>query len=377
MSMSLSRQFAAALLAASALGASPALAQSSAPDPAQVLAQIDASLPGTLINDPTSQEWRTQGARLKVSSVVDPAIPGGGAAVQYEVRRAGANPWDLQAYIPLTGDIAVGDQVTFGFWARATSSQAADGLGQIRARVQRDQDPWPGFGDTPFAVGPDWRWYEATTTANIAIAQRQAFVVLQLAGAAQVLEVGQAFVVKGADRINGNGARPPVELPAQLAGRGSLISTPWQDEWTMQGPAGSYAGRAEPTIFLGHATQFTSPAASAQAWDIQASVPLTQALAEGDQIEIAVAARTVSAATEDGKARVGLRLQAATPPFDGFGDATFSVGPNWQLIRMRTTVSHALAQGNGVVALHFAGAQQVVDIGPVYVIRLAPPAAGQ
>jgi hypothetical protein len=340
-----------------------------------VLAQIDESLPGTLINDPTSLEWRTQGQRLRVSSVVDPAIPGGGAAVQYEVRRAGANPWEMQAYIPLTADIAVGDTVTYGFWARATSSQAPDGLGQIRARVQRDADPYPGFGDTPFAVGPDWRWYEATTTADIAMPQRQAFVVLQLAGAAQVVEVGQAFVISGADRINGNGSRPPVELPPQLAGRGTLISTPWQDEWTLQGPAGSHASRAEPQIWLGHATQFTSLAASAQAWDIQASIPLTEALAEGDQIEIAVAARTVSAATDDGKARVGLRVQASTAPFDGFGDAVFSPGPNWQLIRLRTTATRTLAAGNGAVALNLAGAQQVVDIGPVYVVRLAP--AGQ
>lgn len=365
----------AGLAAALLVAASPALAQDNAPETAPALAQIDESLPGTLINDPTSLEWRTQGARLRVSSVVDPAIPGGGAAVQYEVRRAGANPWEMQAYIPLTADIAEGDTVTFGFWARTTSTQGPDGLGQIRARVQRDQDPWPGFGDTSFAVGPDWRWYEATTTANISVPQRQAFIALQLAGAAQVLEVGQAFVVKGADRIMGNGARPPVELPPQLAGRGALISSPWHDEWTLQGPEGSHAGRAEQQIWLGHALQFISPAASTQAWDIQASVPLTQAIAEGDQIEIAVAARTVSAATDDGKARVGLRVQQAGAPFDGFGAATLSVGPNWQLLRMRTTASMALAQGNGVVALHFAGAQQVVDVGPVYVIRLAP--AGQ
>jgi hypothetical protein len=93
-----------------------------------------------------------------------------------------------------------------------------------------------------------------------------------------------------------------------------------------------------------------------------------------------VAARTVSAATEDGKGRVGLRVQQASAPYDGFGDASFSVGPNWQLIRLRTTATAELAQGNGVVALHFAGAQQVVDVGPVYVIRLpaaAAAAAGQ
>ncbi len=366
---------AALLLAAGTLASAPISAQDNAPDNTQVLAQIDERLPGALINDPTSLEWRTQGARLKVSSVVDPAIPGGGAAVQYEVRRAGANPWEMQAFIPLTADIAMGEQVTYGFWARTLSSDGDGGMGQIRARVQRDADPYPGFGDNAFAIGQDWRWYEATATATTAIPQRQAFVVLQLAGAAQVVEVGQAFVVSGADRINGNGTRPPVELPPQLVGHGTLISQPWQDEWVLEGPEGSHAGRAEPAIWLGRATQFTSPAASAQAWDIQARVPLTEALAVGDQIEIAVAARTISAVTDDGKARVGLRVQQASAPYDGFGAATLSVGPNWQLLRMRTTATVELAQGNGVIALHFAGAQQVVDLGPVYVVRLAP--AGQ
>lgn len=363
-------------LALGLLLAGPTVHPASAQDNAAVLAQIDASLPGTLINDPTSLEWRTQGQRLKVSSVVDPAIPGGGAAVQYEVRRAGGNPWEMQAFIPLTADIAMGEQVTFGFWARTLSSSGNGGMGQIRARVQRDADPYPGFGDTAFAVGQDWRWYEATATATTAIPQRQAFVVLQLAGAAQVVEVGQALVIAGTDRINGNNARPPAELPPQMAGNGPLISQPWQEEWVLQGPDGSFAGRAEPAIWLGRATQFTSPNVAAQAWDIQASVPLTEALAVGEQIEIGIAARTVSAATADGRARVGLRVQQASAPFDGFGAATFAVGPNWQLIRVRTTATTELAQGNGVVALHFAGAQQAVDVGPVYVVRLTAAAAG-
>ena len=60
----------ASLSAALLLASAPATAQ----DNAAVLAQIEESLPGTLINDPTSLEWRTQGQRLRVSSVVNPAI---------------------------------------------------------------------------------------------------------------------------------------------------------------------------------------------------------------------------------------------------------------------------------------------------------------
>lgn len=359
-------------LAALALALSlstPSLAQ--AQDNAALLAEIDASLPGTLINDPTSLEWRTAGARLRTAAIVDANIPGGGAATQYEVRRAGANPWDIQAYAPLTADIASGTQVTYGFWARTTASRAADGNGTVTVRVQRDVDPWPGFGDTTFAIGSEWRWYEGTATANISIPRREAFLVFQMGAEQQTIEIGQTFVVAGADRILGNNVRPTPALPPQLEGRGTLISNPFVSDYSFLANAGTYAVREEGTIWLGNAVQFTSPAVAPQAWDLQAAVPLTEAIAEGDQLEIAVAARTVSAATDDGRARIGVRVQQNVPPFGGFGDNTFSVGPNWQLVRVRTTATAAMAGGSAVVALHLGGAQQVVDIGPVYVVKLA------
>lgn len=349
------------------LAATPATAQD---DHAQVLAAMDASLPGTLVNDPTSLEWRTSGQRLRVSAVVDPAIPGGGAATRYEARRAGDNPWDMQAYVPLTANIAAGDLVTFGFWGRTIASAAPGGQGLVTARVQRDADPWPGFGDTTFTLGPDWRWYEATTTATIAVPQREAFLVFQLAAAEQTVEIGQTFVVTGAERILGDGARPTPPLPPQLEGRGTLISDPDQSQWSFLDTAGTFERREDGTIFLGRAVQFTSPGVAAQPWDLQAAVPLTEAIAAGEELEIAVAAKTVSAATDDGRARIGLRLQQNQPPYDGFADNTFSAGPNWQLVRVRTTATMDLPAGS-VVAVHFAGAEQVVDLGPVYVLRLA------
>ena len=364
------RKFRPACLAALlAFTAMPAAAQD---DPAAALAAIDASLPGTLINDPTTLDWRLTGERVRVANMADASIPGGGAATQYDVRRAGVNPWDVQAYVPLTADIAAGDTITFGFWARTISSSASDGKGRITARIQRDASPWPGFGDAPFTVGPEWSWHEGTTRSNINVPQSEAFMVFQLAGVQQTVEIGQTFVVSGAERILGNGARPAPPLPPQLAGRGALVSQPEPANFALLATSGSHVARDEPAIWLGRAIQFTSPAGAAQAWDLQASVPITDAIAAGDQFEIAIAARTVSANTEDGRARVRLRVQGNTPPFDGFGDTTFAVGQNWQLIRVRTTATMDVAAGGAVVALHFAGSEQVVDLGPVYVLKLPP-----
>ncbi len=82
-----------------------------------------------------------------------------------------------------------------------------------------------------------------------------------------------------------------------------------------------------------------------------------------------MAARTESASTPDGKAVVGIRVQDSVPPYAGFADNLFKVGPNWQLIRIQTTATQTLPAGQGLIALHFAEAPQVVDIGPVYVFK--------
>ena len=50
-------------------------------DNAAALAELEASLPGTLINDPTSLAWNTQGDGLEVDSVTGAEIPGGGGIV--------------------------------------------------------------------------------------------------------------------------------------------------------------------------------------------------------------------------------------------------------------------------------------------------------
>ena len=136
---------AAGLLAVSAA----ATAQDLSPE----LQALDAKLPGTLISDPSRLDWATQGAGFKSKGVTDPAIPGGGAAVQFEIPKADPKPYSIQAFVPLLSKIAKGETVTIGFYARALSAGTADGKGTISVRFQQNSDPWPGFGDAAVKVG--------------------------------------------------------------------------------------------------------------------------------------------------------------------------------------------------------------------------------
>jgi hypothetical protein len=354
----------------------------SAQDLSPELQALDAQLPGRLINDPSRLDWATQGLGFKSKGVTDPAIPGGGAAVQFEIRKADPKPYSIQAFVPLSSNIAKGQTVTIGFYARALSADTDDGKGVIGVRFQQNSDPWPGFGDATIKVGPEWGWHEASGVSNIDIQKEVAVVALQLAGAKQTIQIGQAIVVEGAPAILGaaksqNQAdeaiaalKQSIERPPPLKDAGHLIDRPAARDWGNSGPAGSVAQLDDKTIWLGKATRFTVTQKGQNRWDVGTSIPLSEGIAQGDKLLIAVAAKTVSAGTVDGKALVGVRLQSSDPPHEGFADHLVAVGPNWQLIRLNTTATRAIAEGKAQVALHFAEAPQVVDVGPVYVFKV-------
>jgi len=365
-----------------ALGGGMLVLASGAPaqDLSPELKAFAAKLPGTLMDDPTRLDWKTQGTGFKSRGVTDAAIPGGGAAIHFEIPKADPKPYSIQAFVPLLSKIAKGDTMTVGFYARALSADTPDGKGTINVRFQQNSDPWPGFGDATVKLGSAWEWHEVSAVANINVAKENAVVALQLAGAKQTIEIGQTIVIKGAASILGAANAAPaedttlavlaksVELPPQLQGAGRLIDRPDVRNWT-NSPAGASADRDDKTIWLGKATRYTAAAKGQNRWDIGAAIPLQDGIAEGDKLIIAFAVKTVSAGTADGKALVGVRVQSSDPPYDGFADHLVAVGPNWQLIRLETVATKAIPAGKAQVALQFAETPQVVDIGPVYVLK--------
>jgi hypothetical protein len=350
--------------AMAALTAPPAQAQQ--PD----LAALDAQIPGTLLNDPTSLAWGRQGETLRVESLTDPAIPGGGAANRYRISRAGPNPYSAQASVEILQDIDKGDTVTVGFWARSVEPAS----GTLGLRIQRNADPWPGFADTTLTIGPEWKWHEVSAPATVDIAKGNGTLVFNLAGARQTIDIGQAIIVKGAASIAGTApaATPApaatVELPEPLRGAGRLVNNPAQRGWRNVGRAGAWQDRAEPAVWLGQATRFTSSSAGSE--DVTTTIPLGTAVTAGAKYLVAVVARTESAATDDGKALVGVRVQDSQPPNPAFANAAFKVGPTWQLVRIPVTATADLPADRAEIVLDFARAVQAVDIGPVYVLKV-------
>jgi hypothetical protein len=348
--------------------------------PTAELEALDDALPGTLINDPTRLDWSTFGSGLTAKVVQNDSIPGGKAAIQFSVPKVGTALYDTGANAPISAAIKAGADIVVGFYARTISADTSDGKARIGVRVQKNEAPYPGFGDTTFAIGKDWMFYELSAPSTLAIAKGKAVVAFQLSGAKQVIEIGQTVVVSGAKSLS---KKAPVavqsattDLLPQLQGKGTLINNPAKKDWAFYGTGGVHTTVPSPNIpgTGGTAMQVKTSAPGAKPYDVGASIPITEAIAEGDALLIAVLARTAPDGSADGSSKLGVRLQLNEAPYPGFGDAILPLTGNWRLLQITTKARSAIPAGKAVVSLHFAAAAQAIEVGQVYVLKTAAPA---
>lgn len=340
------------------------------------LAAFDAQVPGDLINDPTRIDWASYGPMLAASGRQSADIPGGGAARVFDIKTRGQFPYEASANVPLLDDVSTGEQVTIGFYARVVSTERSDGKGTIGVRFQENVAPYDGFGDTTVLVGSDWEWHEVTARATRRLRKADAIVTLQLAGAKQKLEIGQAIVVKNAATIQNTAAAAPtlkdaagIEMPDSLRTAGQLVNDPTNRSWLNGGSGGTWEAVDMPEIWLQKATRFITAKPGENRWDLSTAIPILPEVKEGDQFVVAIVARTISAQTEDAKGLIFARMQGSFPPYDGFGDKAFKIGDRWQMIQLPFTATRGFGPGDATVTLHLAAAAQNVEVGPVYVFK--------
>lgn len=341
------------------------------------LEQLQAQLPGTLANDPARIDWPVYGPGTAVQTRRGDAIPGGGA-LEVTIPAKGATPYANGINVPLTRAVRQGDDVVVSFQARTVSAGTADGNGTVAVRFQQNAAPYAGFGDSVLAIGREWKLYEVTAKASRDLAKGEGAVGLQLGGAKQTLQIAQLIVQTGATSLVKQSAAPacktatPVMMP-QLAGRGTLLTEIDALNWDISGPVKTERFAAC-GIAGDSALRFTVPAAGAQPYDAVAALPLQGAIAAGDQLLVAIIARSGQPLPTSGAAKLGLRVQIDATPYEGFADNMVDLAPNWKLIQLHTTARIDVPQGKGVIALHLAAQAQTLELGRVYVIKL-PPAA--
>jgi hypothetical protein len=350
-----------------------------ADQPTAELQALDDALPGTLINDPTRLDWQIFGAGQTNKPVRGEDIPGGKAATQITIAKAGSTLFEVGANAPITTGIKSGTDVVVAFYARTVSAETADGRGRIGLRFQQNAAPYPGFGDTTLIIEKDWKLYEVAAKANVSIPKGQAVVGFQLAGAKQVIEIGQTIVVSGATSLTTKSAKAvqsaTTDLLPQLQGKGRLISNPANKEWPVYGTGGNHSVVPSPNIpgTGGTALLVKTMAAAAQPFDVGASIAITEAIKEDDILLVGVLARTAPGGTADGTSKLGIRVQLNEAPYTGFGDNVLTLGPTWKLLQLKTQASTDIPAGKGAVALHFGTAAQAIEVGQIFVLNTSTP----
>lgn len=337
------------------------------------LAALQAQLPGKLMNDPTVLDWTVYGQGQKNKRVKTPGI-GGGAALQVTSPAASEAAHSIGVNVPLTAGFMPGQAITVAFWARTVSADTPDGMGRLGVRLQMNEAPYSGFGDSMLSIGPDWKMYEVKTQATLSVDAAKAVLGFQVAAAKQVVEIGQIFVldmgVKAMAVAPAGGGAAAIRMPVPERLPGVLLNDPASIDWPVYGAGQSNAKVQTPDIGGGYAMRISSPAADEKPYNIGVSVPLVTAVAPDRDITVAFWARTLSAETPDGMGRIGLRMQLNAVPYSGFGDTMLSVGPDWKLHQAKMRSSMVIDAGKGVLGFQLAGAKQVVEIGQVYVLDL-------
>ncbi len=351
----------------------------SAEQPADQLAKLQAQLPGKLINDPSRLDWSVSGTGATSKAIKGGDAPGGGA-LQVTIPKKGATAYEVGVNAPLTSGFTKGATYVVSFYARAVKADTTDSNGVIGVRFQQNAAPYPGFGDATRTITSDWQLYEVSAQANITVPKDQAVIGFQLSGAKQVIELGQTVVQEGATSILKQVETKPVKcdvttptLPANLADKGPVLTNINTQNWEVFGAGETHKRITACGVPGDSALEFTIAAKGANPYDIVTTLPLNAAIKTDDILIIGVVARTIKADTPDGMGLIGLRVQQDTAPYPGFGDHTIAFGPAWQLKRFMVKADRDIAMGHGGLALHLAGAKQVLQIGRAYVIHTPHP----
>ena len=106
----------------------------------------------------------------------------------------------------------------------------------------------------------------------------------------------------------------------------------------------------------------------ANPWDVQATSPAGGDIAAGDVVLLAFYARAEQAA--EGGSRLPVRLQLAGAPYTSLLDGTKTIGTEWRQYCLSGVAAQAFRGDLTNVSIHLGAADQVVDLGPVFVFNL-------
>ncbi|WP_308815123.1 hypothetical protein [Sphingomonas sp. GV3] len=141
--------------------------------------------------------------------------------------------------------------------------------------------------------------------------------------------------------------------------------------WALYGPNQSAKQVPATDVPGGAAVRVQVTRAGAHPWDTGASYPTVKPIAAGDTVLVMVYLRAPDA-KEDAPLTIPLGATGSEAPYPQIATATASVGPGWKRYFASGVASQAFAAGKANISLQLAGAKQVVEVGPAFLLDLGP-----
>jgi len=159
--------------------------------PASVTAQGATDPAKQIVNDPSAPD--VNGA--KASLISDPTVQGG-TALRVDVPRKGTNPWDSTVGGAITKPIGKGDRLVLLFSARLHKGEGGAPTAILPYNaIQLAAAPYSTIINGTGQIGPEWKDFQVTGTADGDYPAGALKVTIQLATAKQTVDFGPIVVL--------------------------------------------------------------------------------------------------------------------------------------------------------------------------------------
>lgn len=159
---------------------------------------------------------------------------------------------------------------------------------------------------------------------------------------------------------------PPAQT-AEVAFAERLVNDPRPEALRPYGQRIPPEVRADKTVQFGKALRIPISIPTPEFGRIGVITPTLKPVKEGDRIVVAFWARAQR--TENGAPGKLCRVQLeATPVVRSIFDQSFDVTPEWKMYKMTGKADRAYAAGGINAAFHLACANQIIDLGPVFIL---------
>jgi len=144
-----------------------------------------------IINDPSG--LNVEGAK---ASLIEDSKVQGGKALRVQVARKGAHPWDSTVGGPIVKPIKRGDHLVLLFSARLAQGENGATTATLPYNaIQLVAAPYSTVITGSGQIGPEWKDFQVTGTADANYAAKELKVTVQLATAKQIVEFGPVVVL--------------------------------------------------------------------------------------------------------------------------------------------------------------------------------------